>query len=163
MDPCVLTHQWGISCRPLLALSRKLLGDTQHIYPAPKIPHHKWDWVFIFLQPHFASQGNATIYTEKVISPPPRPRRVYIHSLKVWKDGQGQASTCLLPKQAAEAPHPGGPCVSQSSELPCSPEIEKNQWHIKYPHGSSIAWPPQPIRFNGISFNVCKSVFVLFH
>lgn len=137
MDPCVLTHQWGISCRPLLALSRKLLGDTQHIYPAPKIPHHKWDWVFIFLQPHFASQGNATIYTEKVISPPPPPPS--LHSFTKGLEGWPGAGINMPPSKT-------GSRGTSSRRTVCFPVF----WVALFPWNrkESMTYKVSPWKFN---------------
>ena len=51
IDHCFLTYQWGLPNSPLPALSRKQLGNTQHVHPAPKIVQCKWSWVFTFLLP----------------------------------------------------------------------------------------------------------------
>ena len=51
IDHCFLTYRWGLPNSPLPALSRKQLGNTQHVHPAPKILQCKWSWVFTFLLP----------------------------------------------------------------------------------------------------------------
>lgn len=65
IDHCFLTYWWGLPNSPLSALSRKELGDTQHVHPTPKIFYPKWSWMFTFLHPHFASQWNSTTYKRR--------------------------------------------------------------------------------------------------
>lgn len=66
----------------------------------------------------------------------PHTKRVFVflnlnQFTKVWHDGRKQVSKWFHPKQdtrireVCPVPHLEAPGVSQSSELPCFPEIEK--------------------------------------